>query len=110
MIFKHKSFASEIELNDSKTASLIKKALPLKANAHVWKEEIYFEIPVSTGQEKGVERVSQGDVAYWPPGKCFCIFFGKTQPVSPVTIIGKFKCNPERFKSIKEGDEIVLVR
>jgi hypothetical protein len=36
------------------------------------------------------------------------VFYGKTQPVSPVTVIGKFKCNPEKFKSVKEGDEIVL--
>ena len=108
MRIKHEDFVSEIELNASKTAALIKKALPLKASAQVWKEEVYFEIPVSTGQEKGVEKVGRGDVAYWPPGKCLCVFFGKTQPISAVTVVGRVFKNLERFKEVKDGDELYL--
>jgi len=108
MIFKHDKFECDIELNDTKTAAAIKKALPIKGSAEVWKEEVYFTIPLDLGQEKGVSKVEQGDVAYWPPGKCFCIFYGKTQPVSAVTVVGKSKCNPEKFRSVREGDEVVL--
>ncbi len=104
----HGSSVSEVELNSTKTASLIKKALPLKAGAQVWKEEIYFEIPVDTPQENGTPRVSPGDVAYWPPGKCLCIFFGKTQPVSAVTVVGKVAKNLEMFRQMKDGDTLSL--
>lgn len=108
MRLRHGDFVSEMELNDSKTAVLIKKALPIKASAQVWEEEVYFEIPVSTGQEKGVEKVKTGDVAYWPPGKCLCVFFGKTQPISAVSVVGRVATNLERFKEVKDSDELNL--
>jgi len=75
MILKHKNFNADIELNNTKAAFLLKKSLPLKGKAHVWQEEIYFEVPVTDDSEPKTERVSSGDVAYWPPGRCFCVFF-----------------------------------
>lgn len=98
----------EIELNNSETAKSIGLALPIEGSAQCWQEEIYFEIPVALEQENGVPRVETGDVAYWPPGKCFCVFYGKTQPVSAVIIIGKVKTNLDKFKEILDGDEIAL--
>ncbi len=108
MTLKHKEFTSTIELNDTKTASAIAKAMPMKAAAEVWKEEIYFEIPVARGQERGTARVQPGDVTYWPPGRCFCVFFGNSQPVSEVTLIGKVESNSKDFKRVRHGDIITL--
>jgi len=105
---KHKDFVSEVELNDSETAKKISEALHIEGGAQVWQEEIYFEIPVACKLENGVERVETGDITYWPPGKCFCIFFGKTQPVSAVTVIGKIKTNLDKFKNVFGGDKLVL--
>jgi uncharacterized protein len=76
----------EAELNDSKIAALIWEALPLSAAASTWGDEIYFAIPVKIGLENAVSVVREGDLAYWPEGSCFCIFFGKT-PASTDTEI-----------------------
>lgn len=108
MKIKAKGFDSEVELNSTKAAFLLKKALPLKEKAHVWQEEIYFEVPVTDDSGPKTERVTKGDVAYWAPGKCFCVFFGNTQPVSAVTIIGKVKNNIEGFRGLRDGAVIDL--
>ena len=55
----------EAELNESNTARMIWEALPIEAKANLWGEEIYFSIPVKTGQEKGArEVVSSGELGY----------------------------------------------
>jgi hypothetical protein len=70
-----------IELNDSATADAIYLALPIEEYINVWGEEIYFEIPVEMRLENGKKVMEIGEVAYWPQGKAFCAFFGRT-PVS----------------------------
>ena len=87
----------DAELNDSQTADLVWDALPIESGYNTWGDEIYFAIPVSTGPENGVETVELGDLAYWPPGKAFCIFYGQTpassggeiRPASAVNPLGK---------------------
>ena len=106
----------EAELNDSKTAALIWEALPISAAASTWGDEIYFAIPVKTGPENAVSVVREGDLAYWPEGNCFCIFFGKTpastdteiKPASPVNLVGRFSGAPELWKKVASGDTIRL--
>jgi len=106
----------EAELNDSKTAALIWEALPLSAAASTWGDEIYFAIPVKIGLKNAVSVVQKGDLAYWPEGRCFCIFFGKTpastdteiKPASPVNLVGRFSGDPELWKKVAAGDTIRL--
>ena len=40
--------------------------------------EIYFPIPVEAEAENAATLVEEGDLAYWPEGRCFCIFFSLT--------------------------------
>ena len=106
----------EAELNDSKTAALILEALPISAEVNTWGDEIYFAIPVKAGPENAVSVVREGDLAYWPEGKCFCIFFGKTPastdteiiPASPVNLVGRFNGDPKLWKKVSAGDMIRL--
>jgi len=106
------------ELNDSKTADAIWNALPIRARGSTWGDEIYFGIPVSVGEENGKEIVDMGDVAYWPPGNAFCIFFGPTpasrgseiRPASAVNVVGKVKGDPKIFKAVRSGEQVVLER
>lgn len=101
----------EAELNDSQTASNIFKILPIEAEGNFWGEEIYFEIPLNMENENPTEDVKVGDLAYWPEGTGFCIFYGRTpasidkepKPYSPCTIIGKIKGNLEGLKKLKEA-------
>ncbi len=103
-------------MNDSKTADAIWKALPVRARANLWGDEIYFGIPVRAGEENGKEVVEIGDIAYWPPGSAFCIFFGPTpasrgsqiRPASAVNVVGRVKDDPAVFKSVGSGEEVVL--
>jgi len=104
------------ELNDTDTAQAIWDALPINGSANRWGEEIYFSIPVSVEQEKGQDLVDVGDLAYWPPGKGFCIFFGPTpmsegdqpRPASPVTVFGKVEGDATIFTSVKSGTAITI--
>jgi hypothetical protein len=91
-----------------RTVDGIVKALPLEGKASLWKEEVYFEIPVKAGAEKAKDKVETGTLAYWPMGHAFCIFYGKSQPYSPVNIVGKITRNLELFASVKSGKTIKI--
>jgi len=102
------------EQSAPQTVGKILQALPIESTARTWGEEIYFEIPVSMGEENAVDTVSVGDLAYWPAGECFCIFFGKTpmttsldaiKPASAVNLIGRIE-NPEALKRHKAGETV----
>jgi hypothetical protein len=104
-------------LNESATANLIWQALPIKAKANTWGDEIYFEIPVTAELEEDArEVVDKGDLGYWPTGNALCIFFGPTpvshgdeiRPASPVNVVGKVEGNLAGLKAVKDGDRIEL--
>ena len=105
------------ELENTPTAKAIYNALPLDGAANRWGDEIYFVIPVRIEMEKNAtEIVEEGDVAYWPEGSCFCIFFGKTpastedeiMAASKVNVFGKIKGNFKIFKNVKNSDLIII--
>ena len=112
----------EAELNQSDTAQAIWEVLPIEGKVKTWGEEIYFEIPAKKNLDdplpppKGGKVVKEGDLAYWPEGQCFCIFFGKTpisteteiKPASAVTLIGKLLDDPKKFKKVKTGQKITI--
>jgi hypothetical protein len=108
----------EAWLNDTKTAAKVFEALPITSTVNTWGDEIYFTIPVTAGAEDAKELVSLGDIAYWPPGKAMCIFFGKTpisrgdeiRPASPVNIIGKIEGDLKTLRKVKDGEEITIRR
>lgn len=105
-------------LNGSQTAGMIWDALPIKTFTSVWGQEIYFQIPVKAEIELGfaAETVDLGDLAYWPEGQCFCIFFGRTpiskpgeiRPATSVNIIGKIENNFENLKIVKENETVMI--
>ena len=106
----------EATLNDTETARAIAAALPIEASANTWGDEIYFGIPVDAGLEDGREVVELGDLGYWPPGRAFCIFFGRTpasqgdeiRPASAVTVIGRVSGDPTVFKLVSSGAQMTI--
>ena len=106
----------EAELNQSRTAQQIWDALPIKASANTWGDEIYFSIPVDAETDNAQEVVELGELAYWPPGTAFCIFFGPTpmsrgaeiRPASPVNVVGKLIGDPEIFKQVSDGTVVKI--
>jgi hypothetical protein len=102
----------DAELLDTPTASKILEALPFESSANVWGDEIYFDIPLSLAQEPDARaEVEIGDLAYWPAGPAFCIFFGPTpvsiggQPraYSPVNVFGRILGDATQFKGVPSG-------
>jgi len=91
-----------------RTVDAIVKKLPIEGRAALWKEEIYFETPVKTGEEKAKPTVEKGAIAYWPMGSAICIFYGESQPYSPVNILGKVTKNLEIFKQVKSGTKVKI--
>jgi len=89
-----------------RTVDAILKKLPVEGRAALWKEEVYFEIPVKMGEEKAKATVDKGTIAFWPMGNALCIFYGETQPYSPVNIVGKVVKNLELFARVKSGAKI----
>jgi hypothetical protein len=106
------------ELNDSKTAVAIWETLPIEAKADTWGDEIYFGIPVRAEADAAKEVVALGDLAFWPPGHAFCIFFGPTpasrgdeiRPASPVNVVGRVNGDATVFKKVRAGTRVTLER
>ena len=101
-----------------KTAEAIWAALPLHGRANRWGDEIYFSISVSLKEETAKTEVEAGSVAYWPPGKALCIFFGPTpvsqhgepRAYSPVNVFAKITADPTVFKKVRDGEQVTLER
>ena len=89
-----------------RTIDTIVRKLPVEGRAALWKEEVYFEIPVRIGEEKAKPTVETGTIAFWPMGSALCIFYGQSQPYSQVNILGKVTKNLELFEQVKSGATI----
>jgi hypothetical protein len=112
------SITMEADLIDNATADAIWEALPINSTVNTWGDEVYFAIPVTIALENGQEVVGAGDIAYWPPGKAFCIFFGPTpasrgdeiRAASAVNVFGKVDGDPKVFSTVRHGEKITLSR
>jgi hypothetical protein len=107
----------EAQLNNSKTAKSIGKALPIKARAQRWGEEIYFSIGVKAELEKNSRDVVEaGELGYWPDGSAFCMFFGLTpasvgneiRAASAVNIIGEMKSDWSGLTNVPVGASVLI--
>jgi hypothetical protein len=107
-------------LTDTPTAQALADALPLKGEARLWGDEIYFPVPQVAQEldDTAAVKVEVGDLAYWPSGKAFCIFFGLTptsvpgeiRPASAVNLVGKIVGDPCCLKLVPEGAKIRVER
>lgn len=108
----------EAEVTDENpvTAKAILEALPLRGRANTWGEEIYFTIPVEGDIENPKVVVELGDLAFWPPGNAFCIFFGRTpasrgneiRSASEVNVFGRIIGDSKVFKRVRDGEEVTI--
>jgi hypothetical protein len=94
-------------LDDSQSAQLLRDAIPFESTAKRWGDEVYFETPITTGEEQPQADVPAGTVAYWPPGRALCLFFGQ-KPYSPVNVVGRLEGDPAALADVMD-DETVRV-
>ncbi len=110
-----KGIKREAKLNTSAMVNSVWEVLPVKAKANRWGDEIYFSISVKTVSGETKEVVEKGDIAFCPPD-AFCIFFGLTpasteteiRPASEVILLGKVEGDLEAFKTVKDGDQVLI--
>ena len=102
----------QANLDSSPMADTIWGNLPLSGEASIWGDEIYFGTDISVVAHTNASDVVQsGELAYWPPGKAFCIFFGTTpvstanesRAASPVNVFGKVNGDEQIFRNVSDG-------
>ena len=104
-------------LFDTSTANKIFNQLPITSLGNRWGDEIYFSINISDElKAESTDLFNVGDLAFWPPGNAFCIFWGPTpasekdeiRAASPANLIGKIVDNPLELSSVPSGEEIII--
>ena len=104
-------------LYDCAMANIVYAHLPLSGKVSLWGGEIYFDTNIQCEELKGSNEVVElYQIAYWPPGRAFCIFFGTTpasvgsqiHAASPVNVFGEIVAGMESLKKIKNGEEIYV--
>ncbi|MDI6916210.1 MAG: cyclophilin-like fold protein [Thermoplasmatales archaeon] len=113
-IMEGKQITAELIDKNPKTANAVWDALPLQSRINTWDDEIYFGTTVKMGEENAQEKVEIGDVAYWPEGRCICVFFGKTpastnektKAYSPVNVFAKITGNISILKNVVPGSVV----
>jgi len=107
--------AVEATLEDTPTARALVAALPVKAKAQTWGEEVYFEVPVKATLESGAKQVvPPGTVCLWVEGSSLALPWGRT-PVSEgdesrlvtrCNVLGWIDGDPRQLASVRSGDGI----
>jgi uncharacterized protein len=107
----------EAELEDNQTAEAVAAILPIEASASVWGDEIYFEIPVILQEAAGARAdVEVGTLAYWPPGRAMCIFYGRTpasvddtpRAYSAVNVFGRVIGDATVLRGVSNGASVLV--
>jgi hypothetical protein len=93
-----------------RTVETLLRAMPIEGRAALWKEEVYFETNIKMGSEKEKPTVEKGAVAYWPLSSAICVFYGDSQPYSPVNVVGRITEGLDKFRGVKPGSKMVLER
>ncbi len=102
-----KSF--EVELYDNAAVRDLVKSLPQKISMSRWGDEYYGTLGVKiTSSDPKQDVFAVGEVALWPSGNAFCIFFGPTpasrgsepRMASPGVPLGKIKGDVSALKGM----------
>lgn len=105
-------------LHDTPAGEKIWDSLPISSRGSLWGDEIYFSINADVKLENEQEVVNEGDLAYWPPGSAFCIFYGPTpvsangeiRPASSVEVFGKITDDAKVLKKINRLPDVLIER
>ena len=118
LVIKCGRFVIKAELFDTQTARMVLNELPLEGTTNFYGEELYFPVTFTAELEPDArEEVDEGTLAYWPPAKAFCIFFGPT-PVSTtskprgysaVNVFGKIIGDLDSLRQISPGEKIEVM-
>ncbi len=108
-----------VELGDGEAAAQLRASLPLTVEMTRWGDgEYYGTLPVAlASKEKRRDVFAVGEVALWPDGNAFCIFFGPTpashagepRMASPGIALGKVTGGADVFKPLGRSLRVRLL-
>ncbi|MBS7651150.1 MAG: cyclophilin-like family protein [Candidatus Bathyarchaeia archaeon] len=93
-----------------RTVEALVRAMPIHGVTATMKDMVYFSTPVRMGSEKPRLQVDGGMLTYWPMASSICIFLERSQPYSPMNIIGNLGVDPSVFREVGTGRRIRMVR
>ena len=117
IIISTENLRMEAILVEGSSADIFWNTLPITGRANTWGDEIYFNVNLQMPlDDDASDIVESGDIAFWPPGSAFCIFFGRTpaslgdevRAASAVNVLGKIDCDEREFRSVPSGEEVRL--
>ena len=107
------------ELSDSAAARIVAAALPLTARMSRWGDEYYGSVGLEIAEDgTGRELMEVGEIAFWPPGKALCLFFGRTpastderpRAASAVLPVGRVTADVDSLKGMGSSLKVVFRR
>ena len=110
-------FLTTATLNNSSYSEKFYDSLPLEGSCQIWGDELFFSTSINMEEDdQSLEVVNIGDIAFWPPGSAFCIFWGPTpmsqgkeiRPASKVNLLGSIDSQLSKIKNISAGTKILL--
>jgi hypothetical protein len=102
-------------LRETPTVKQLLAALPCRARAQTWGEEVYFELPLRAALEADARQVVEpGAVCFWVEGSALALPYGRTpasegdEPrlVTRCNVLGKIEGDPRELGKVKAGDSI----
>jgi len=106
-------------LEDTPTVRALLAALPVKARASTWGEEVYFEVPVDAKLEASARQVVEpGTVCFWVDGNALALPFGPTpisddarpKLVSRCNVLGRIEGDCRELGRVRTGEMITVTR
>jgi hypothetical protein len=107
------------QLYENETAQAILDALPIEGRANRWGDEVYFSIPLQLELAFDARDLMQvGELAFWPPGNAFCVFWGATpasegsepRAASKVNPFGKIEGDARALGTVRSGERVSVIR
>lgn len=104
-------------LYDTPTGRAVFGALPCKAIANTWGEEVYFTLPADVDLESDARQVVEpGTVCFWVQGQSLALPYGPTpvsqgsecRLVTKVNVLGRIEGDPRQLARIREGDSMLV--
>ena len=117
IIISTENLRMEAILAEGSSADIFWNTLPITGQVNTWGDEIYFNVNLQMPlDDDASDIVESGDIAFWPPGSAFCIFFGRTpaslgdevRAASAVNVLGKIDGDETEFRSVPSGEEVRL--
>ena len=115
IIISTENLRMEAILAEGSSADIFWNTLPITGRANTWGDEIYFNVNLQMPlDDDASDLVESGDIAFWPPGGAFCIFFGRTpaslgdevRAASAVNVLGKIDGDEREIRSVPSGEEV----